>query len=796
MTLAVLSSTIKIEGERFQRTQRKRGIFTLKKTLFRLLSALCAGSVLLSSAMAANIADFPDAAGHWAHADLSRAVDDGMLHGDGSRLNPNGSLTTAQMVAILNRTLQATDASRTYPGTPDGQWYTADAHKGASLGILPSDGSLGLNDTITRAQAFQAIAAAFGLEEAEPDESVLSSFADAKSLTPAQRRAAAVLVRDGIVAGAENGSLDASRGMTRAEFVSLMYRIVNETYLTIHHQDGADAAPSQTPEEIPDEPDASKTPEAETPGAPSDSTEEPSDTPDSPSEEPASPEEPSAGSDQPDDTEPADGTAAEDGGTAELPEQKTPSAEEEDEPVSPKPSRVLLYTTQPQGLSGSYERVVLRGENMAPAFTEGDPVSIDRLVLGTTGADFALENKNGNTFSTVVIGGGTGKATLSGDVTRSVEITGSNRVVELRGMTLDRLAVSGIGNTIILDAGTSIASLSVLKGAAYNHVTVNGSAGSASLAGANSVLTGSGHADTVTITGKYCTNSLSADTVDDRSDTGLDGVKLSLSAPKVAPGGQVTATVTITGMDKERVCAAQWYYDGKPDTGFANSALAVSEGRTSAYSHPVTFTKDMALSHTVGFGLTYLNPATGDTETRYAETKVTIENYPDSHYLPDASTVLAKVNSTYRRGNTDYTQNEKVVFVNAKGYSSPTKYLIWVSRSAQKVNVFEGSRYNWKLIHEFDCATGASSTPTPVGVTYVTYKQTNWTTSSYTCRPIVRFYPNTGYAFHSRLYYPNSDRLKDGTMGRPASHGCVRMMDEGIYWLYNNVPTKTTVVIF
>ena len=96
----------------------------------------------------------------------------------------------------------------------------------------------------------------------------------------------------------------------------------------------------------------------------------------------------------------------------------------------------------------------------------------------------------------------------------------------------------------------------------------------------------------------------------------------------------------------------------------------------------------------------------------------------------------------------------------------------------------------------FRCATGAPSTPTPVGVTYVTYKQSAWVTDSYTCRPIVRFYPGTGYAFHSRLYYPNTNRVKDASMGFPVSHGCVRMEDIGIYWLYNNIPVNTTVVIY
>ena len=348
----------------------------------------------------------------------------------------------------------------------------------------------------------------------------------------------------------------------------------------------------------------------------------------------------------------------------------------------------------------------------------------------------------------------------------------------------------------VRDKATKIGTLKVLAGATGNKITLDGTVDSAFLTGSRSALMGAGHAGAVTLTGKHCTATLSADTVSDETDNGLDGVKLSVEAPGVAPGGQITATVTITGVDKARVCGAQWYLDGEPDDGFVNSAFEITEGRTSSYRRAIEFTRNMKLTHTVGFVLTYQNPVTGETEKKIAGAEVQIENYPASHYLPTAAEVLAKVNPTYQAGNVDYTPEEKTVFVNAKGYSSKTQYLIWVSRAAQKVNIFEGSQNNWTLIHEFQCATGAASSPTPVGVTYVTYKQTDWTTSSYTCRPIVRFYPGSGYAFHSILYYPRSDRVKDGTIGRPASHGCVRMLDEGIFWIYNNIPTQTTVVIY
>ncbi|MGM9612909.1 MAG: S-layer homology domain-containing protein, partial [Butyricicoccus sp.] len=74
----------------------------MKRTLLRLLSAVCAAGLLVTPAMAAGIDSFPDASGHWAYDALSRAVEDALLQGDEEgRLLPSGSLTVAQMTAIL-----------------------------------------------------------------------------------------------------------------------------------------------------------------------------------------------------------------------------------------------------------------------------------------------------------------------------------------------------------------------------------------------------------------------------------------------------------------------------------------------------------------------------------------------------------------------------------------------------------------------------------------------------------------------------------------------------------------------
>ena len=166
--------------------------------------------------------------------------------------------------------------------------------------------------------------------------------------------------------------------------------------------------------------------------------------------------------------------------------------------------------------------------------------------------------------------------------------------------------------------------------------------------------------------------------------------------------------------------------------------------------------------------------------------------------------MLNLVSSTYRGNyttayavNGDYSQTEKEIWINAKGYSSNTQYLLWINRAYQHVNVFQGSKGNWKMIKSFLVGTGAASTPTPTGLTTVSYKSAaGWTTSTYTVRPVVGFYPGTGYAFHSRLCYPGTDTEYDYSAGYPVSHGCVRMYKSDINWIYNNIPVGTAVVIF
>lgn len=487
----------------------------MKKITWRLSAIVF--MILLStiSVYASGLDKFTDAKSHWAAGVLERAVNDGVLNGSDNKLNPDGTLNASEMAAILVRRTDAQQWSGTYPGTSSSDWYHMTCAIAMHKGILPKDGSEAPKASVTREQVFLSFANAYGYDTRWADSSVLYKFEDGALVNDEYASAAAALITEGIISGDDKGMINPQHKITRAEFVTMLYRA-----------------------------------------------------------------------------------------------------------------------------------------------------------------------------------------------------------------------------------------------------------------------------------GEVASN----------------GLKISMNASDVKAGGSLEAAVSFQGVDVPKTCEAQWYLDGSPVSGYYASEKEIDSSTTSSFSQRLTFSRNMALSHRIGFGLKYTDAATGETIKLYSEKTVCVQNYSDSYYDQQDNKALyqkalATVTTKYRGDytssyNIDYSTPIKQAFVNAKGYSSRTGYLVWVNLATQKVNVFTGSKENWKLKKTFRCASGADATPTPVGVTYVTYKQAAWNTSSYTCRPIVRFYPNTGYAFHSRLYYPNTNKVKDASMGFPVSHGCVRMEDEGIYWIYNNIPVNSTVVIY
>lgn len=446
-------------------------------------------------------------------------------------------------------------------------------------------------------------------------------------------------------------------------------------------------------------------------------------------------------------------------------------------------------------------RVVLKGGESAE-LTAGNNSSIAVLAADPAGtADITLDDDS--SVVTLVIAGTGGAVSFDGAAT-NIEITASGRTIDLSGMEADTLTVTGSGNTIVVD--DSIKAVAVNGGAKNNTLTLNTSVDTLLVAGVGTRVDGSGKADTVDIRAINCEVSIDSNSTTENIDKGLDGVSIQIGVPeKVLPGGSLLTQVSFTGVTEDKICSAQWYQDGEPIANYGNDHFELTAGKVSNHTTYFTFTKDMKTSVTMGFKLTYDNPSTGETEEVYAEKTVPIENYSDEwYYERDVNRVLNLVSSVYAGNyttayavNGDYSQTEKEIWINAKGYSSNTQYLLWINRAYQHVNVFQGSKGNWKMIKSFLVGTGAAGTPTPTGLTTVSYKSAGgWTTGTYTVRPVVGFYPGTGYAFHSRLCYPGTDTEYDFSAGYPVSHGCVRMYKSDIQWIYNNIPVGTAVVIF
>lgn len=136
------------------------------------------------------------------------------------------------------------------------------------------------------------------------------------------------------------------------------------------------------------------------------------------------------------------------------------------------------------------------------------------------------------------------------------------------------------------------------------------------------------------------------------------------------------------------------------------------------------------------------------------------------------------------------TKEDMEFFVNQiKDFESKTDYFVWIDLSRQLVNIFEGEKGNWQLLHSFLCASGKNITPTVRGTFEVNGRGTRFG-SSVGAKNWVRFYGN--YLMHS-VTIDSQGNILDTTLGKRASHGCVRMSMEDSKWVYDNIPDGTTV---
>ncbi|BDR74047.1 hypothetical protein K144316041_27550 [Clostridium tetani] len=158
--------------------------------------------------------------------------------------------------------------------------------------------------------------------------------------------------------------------------------------------------------------------------------------------------------------------------------------------------------------------------------------------------------------------------------------------------------------------------------------------------------------------------------------------------------------------------------------------------------------------------------------------------------------VLGRSGDFYKVQATDYdslnTINGYIKSNYVKKVIPNNRYSILVSLANQKVYIYE----NNKLIKSFICSTGMRGTPTIKGRFLIGGRGASFGQEhGYICYNFIRF--NYDYLFHSVLHNLDGSIIQSeyNKLGTQASHGCVRLKDEDIKWMYNNIPRNTLVVI-
>ncbi|MDR1131426.1 MAG: DUF3060 domain-containing protein [Oscillospiraceae bacterium] len=753
----------------------------------KLVSAVL-GFILLvclsTGALAAQWADFTDISGHWAEQTLKKGFDDGLIAGmSDTVLAPDAPITAAQMITVLCRVLGAQEsADSPGPDVPPDAWYADAAARAFNLGLIsasPGD----LDAPMTRQNALAMLAKAFSLVPAEPELSVLAQYSDAEKLDAANKKALAALVSEGLVQGF-GGALNVSGSITRAEFLTVLYRVA-ENYIPA----SALVSGAQGGSVIRDGGALSHISAGKLWfGCPAESvylTGIKAGTVTlrghhlktlslSGSTLSALVADIGAGS-------VSIGRAGEKIGLVRLAACTSADIGAGADAVEITGSGIAV------SIAGAHSRLVITGSGNTVTLAPGASVALLRITGGdntvtpadddagqASAADIALSG-SGNT---VVCAGGDGRVsvggrenglTLASGASAALTVSGEKARVAAGALSENAaVTVSGNENAVSFSAGAAI---SLEISGALNVVSADG-AGTVSAAAvpgdSNWIILDCAGLQALSVSGKYNTVTF-----------GKTGA------------GQLVSAVLSGGWNALSV-------SGESTLGYAEIKGAGNTVTVGGTAETITISGRKTVLKGGGSVKNLTVGAGGCSITLRAE------NVTDDSARYEEARVLALVTLGYKGNYTlswaethDYEDFEKEIWINAKGYSSATGYLIWVNLAMQRVNIFTGSAGDWTLLRSSIVGTGASGTGTPAGVWRTTYKSwSGWTTGTYTVKPVVGFRENTGYAFHSRLYYPGTSRLSDSSIGFPISHGCVRMYDEDILYIYDNIPVGTTVVVY
>ena len=212
-----------------------------KKRILAMILAAVSCLSLAVSASAANTVnrkatdfrDFDRTA--WYAEAVSTGVDNGLLYGkSATMLDPDGSLTRAEMAAVINRSFgcyKPADISR-YKDVSKGKWYYNDIALAVQMGTYNGRSATAMmpDTPITRQEAMTVVARALELDYALYSQTDLSKFTDAKDVSSWVLPYIRAMVGAGYIRG-RGKVLAPQDNITRAEFAQIFHNIIG-TYIT------------------------------------------------------------------------------------------------------------------------------------------------------------------------------------------------------------------------------------------------------------------------------------------------------------------------------------------------------------------------------------------------------------------------------------------------------------------------------------------------------------------------------------------------------------------------------------
>ena len=704
----------------------------------------------------------------WAHDALAFCVENGILKGDqDGDLNATSNATRAELAAMLVRLFgtQKMDSLNGFSDVPAKAWYHDEMAKAVAMGIYKgSGGKLNPTNRITREEAFVVLARAFGVTAATTD--ALASAPDKAKVSSWAANAMAGMIESGLVHGYSDGSLKPKGYITRQELAQVLFNALDC---------------------ITDDPDE------------------------------------------------LTGSRCLYTGPASALEGKQVNGDL----IVSSPDTADL-TLNDLGVTG---RLVLHlhDVNNATIGTDAETVSLcsaTNLVLTKPVKTVNCLREGAELTADADLAVIDGKATLHGSYDRVVNLSGES----------------------VIAADATVKELDTVC-----NITVNGTVEELHARGACLSVKGTGSIGTLYKYSNKLTVAPSVGKTVDRVDAGLEGAKIKAgSAPDAYYDiPTVTVTGTVTGVNTTqvygvpngvRVCTVTYSYNGKvikTDKNFRLTEGAALSCEVTPKQHylteedqtvSVTITyqdqkitgelnlrthgANTALTQAKGIRTYYVNAKVRRSTTVYAYSSlsgyVTSISYGDVvHFIKsNGSTSLIETESgkrgwvsdsalevvwkTYHNDSVEYTKEAKEAFVNElHDYSSSTNYLVWVNLYTTTVNIFQGSKGNWKLIKSGECTVGTPDTPTRVGVYSIYSKTHHWSFDDYSsgrtdvsrCNYVSLF--DGGIAFHTRLYYSGTSRFYgNSSLSAELSHGCVRCPDDIAIFIYNNCPIGTRVVVY